>query len=95
MPATTCSTAAATSTYASNDILVGDLGDDTYLVRTSSDFVVENPGEGIDTVIASAGFTLQHDVENFDPWPPGAGAIEGFGNDLDNVITGNESDNVL
>ncbi|HEY7805706.1 MAG TPA: calcium-binding protein, partial [Croceibacterium sp.] len=46
------------------DKLYGGTGNDTYHVDTQSDLVFENPGEGTDTVNASAGFYLYDNIEN-------------------------------
>jgi len=79
-----------------NDTMNGGLGDDTYVVDSSGDVVSENnPLGGIDTVRSSAPtLTLGDNIENL-ILVPGAGDIEGIGNTLDNVITGNEGNNRL
>lgn len=48
------------------DRLSGGIGDDTYVVDSKSDVVIENPGEGNDTVRVNASFSLASspDVEN-------------------------------
>jgi Ca2+-binding RTX toxin-like protein len=67
--------------------LLGQLGDDTYVVDTLGDSVIEYVGEGIDTVRASvAGFTLPANVENL--LYVGSGTFIGVGNALGNAITG-------
>jgi Ca2+-binding RTX toxin-like protein len=76
------------------DFMFGGAGDDAYVVDSASDQVSEAAGEGFDEVRAHVSFTLGANVE----WLrllAGAGAINGTGNELDNVIDGNESDNVL
>ena len=75
------------------DYLQGDSGDDTYLVDNALDVVAELDGEGIDRVHASASHTLHDNVEHLTL--SGAGAINGAGNGLDNVITGNSGSNIL
>ncbi|AJE21032.1 Rhizobiocin/RTX toxin and hemolysin-type calcium binding protein [Azotobacter chroococcum NCIMB 8003] len=75
------------------DLLVGGLGNDTYVVDDLADIVVENPGEGIDTVQSSITYTLTADVENLTL--TGAASIDGTGNELDNAITGNDAANTL
>jgi trimeric autotransporter adhesin len=80
------------------DQLVGGAGDDYYIVDSSLDVVVENVGEGIDTIesrlpgTSGATVTLPANVENLRLGP---GATRGFGNSLENVLTGNELDNYL
>jgi Ca2+-binding RTX toxin-like protein len=77
------------------DTLVGGTGNDTYWVDDAGDVVVENPGEGTDTVKSSiATYTLGAAVENL-VLLPGAGNIQGIGNAQDNVLTGNEGANSL
>ncbi|HWV22207.1 MAG TPA: peroxidase family protein [Devosia sp.] len=78
---------------AGNDDMTGNDGDDTYEVDTTGDSVTENANEGIDTVMASVGFTLGTNVENLTL--TGASGINGTGNALDNVINGNAGQNQL
>ncbi len=75
------------------DRLVGGAGDDTYIVDHAGDVAVEEDGEGIDRVMASASHTLGAFVENLTL--TGAATISGTGNELDNTITGNGGSNVL
>jgi trimeric autotransporter adhesin len=74
-------------------------GHDTYVVDNAGDSVneLEIHGRflgGTDTVYSSISFTLPAFVENLSLMT-GAGAINGFGNELENVIHGNESANTL
>jgi Ca2+-binding RTX toxin-like protein len=75
------------------DILIGGLGNDTYDVDDAGDVVVELLGEGTDTVRSTISFTLAENVERLTLM--GAAAINGFGNKLDNRITGNAGANTL
>ncbi|WP_292039311.1 beta strand repeat-containing protein [Massilia sp. UBA6681] len=75
------------------DTMSGGAGDDTYIVDQSGDLVVEAAGGGVDTVRASASYTLAANVEHL--VLTGSAAINGTGNALDNEITGNEAANVL
>ena len=75
------------------DYLVGGLGNDTYVVDDLADVVVENPGEGIDTIQSSVSWTLSDTVENLTL--TGLGTINGTGNALDNELIGNDLDNIL
>ncbi|MEP6789813.1 MAG: VCBS domain-containing protein [Ramlibacter sp.] len=79
--------------------LAGGAGNDYYEVQNTQDSVVENEGEGNDTVLAFADFTLGEHVETLElaygqDGSPGT-AIMGAGNSTDNLILGNGRDNVL
>src|SRR5205807_859464 len=90
------------------DVMVGGTGNDIYWVDTNGyygrvgshlqffpgDQVIENPGEGHDTVYsASASFTLPDNVE--DLFFAGRLDLDGWGNDLDNQLFGNDGANRL
>jgi Ca2+-binding RTX toxin-like protein len=76
-----------------NDTLIGGLDDDLYYVEGAKDKVVENVGEGIDTVLTQVSFVLPGAVEHlvllFNS------AANGTGNALDNSIEGNDVRNLL
>ena len=76
-----------------NDMLIGGVGNDIYVVDSISDVVVENAGEGTDTVQASIGYTLGANLENLTL--TGNSNLNGTGNSLNNIINGNSGDNVL
>ena len=75
------------------DTLVGGTGDDTYIVDHSADAIEELFDGGIDTVLSSASYTLSDNIENLNL--TGTAAINGIGNDGDNIITGNVGNNTL
>lgn len=79
------------------DTMAGGTGNDTYYVnnpgKAEADVIIEKPGEGIDTVISSSGYTLSDNVENL--ILTGKGGTTGKGNDLNNVITGNIGANIV
>ena len=88
------------------DTLIGGAGNDTYWVDQPNDFpgligdtIIERAGEGIDTVKSSVGYALGANVENLvlvdNPDIPLTDVISGFGNNLNNTITGNRHDNDL
>lgn len=74
------------------DTMVGGLGDDKYVVDNASDVVIEQLGEGTDTVISTINYTLGANVENLTLTES---AIEGMGNDSKNYILGNAVKNVI
>ena len=79
-----------------NDTLIGGSGNDIYIVRGPGATVVELPGEGTDKIQSFISFDLGLNgahVENLDLL--GASPINGTGNELANVITGNVADNIL
>lgn len=85
---------------AGNDTLLGGAGDDTYFVNSAGDVVQEFTvingavdAGGIDTVRATASFTLGSFVENL--VLDGTAIINGTGNDLGNQLTGNAGANKL
>jgi Ca2+-binding RTX toxin-like protein len=76
-----------------SDSLIGGSGDDNYVVDDWGDEVVEAPNEGVDTITTGlSGYMLGHNVENL---TLSAGAANGTGNTLNNLITGNAADNRL
>ncbi|QRP63427.1 hypothetical protein I6J77_15140 [Rhodanobacter sp. FDAARGOS 1247] len=87
---------------AGDDLIAGGAGDrlyggtdnDTYVVSDSSIQIIENAGEGTDTVESSSDYVLGDGVENL-ILMTGTSANAGTGNALDNVITGNEQNNEL
>ncbi|MEZ0167970.1 calcium-binding protein [Microvirga sp. TS319] len=81
-----------TSGGAGDDTLLGGLGDDTYIFEGRA-IIVENAGEGIDTVQSSVSYTLAANVENL--ILTGTSGISGTGNELANVLAGNSGFNKL
>jgi Ca2+-binding RTX toxin-like protein len=79
---------------AGRDIMRGGTGGDTYVVNHIDDKIQET-GDDTDTVNASISFKFtSDDIENLN-LVEGAGAIDGTGNDVRNVIEGNSSANKL
>jgi Ca2+-binding RTX toxin-like protein len=76
----------------SADTLNGGTGNDTYYVDFL-DTVVEKASEGIDEVNSSGSYKLGNNLENLKLL--GRENVEGIGNSLDNMITGNDGRNVL
>ena len=77
----------------SGDTMSGGLGGDIYIVDNVGDVVIENSGEGIDTVKSSVTYTLGNDVENLTL--TGLSNINASGNALDNTIIGNTKNNII
>lgn len=78
-----------------NDTLVGGTGDD-YYIYDSGDVIIENAGEGIDTLQTAIATTLSGEYAHIDNLVlVGTGNISGAGNSLDNTISGNDSSNTL
>lgn len=76
-----------------SDSMSGGLGDDTYIVNDSNDQIVESQNEGTDTVQASSSYTLPSNVENASVAPGANVSLQG--NDLGNVLTGNNGYSTL
>ena len=75
------------------DMMVGGAGNDVYIVDNAGDVVTEGASAGTDGVSASITYTLTANVENLTL--TGSAAINGVGNDLNNLITGNGASNML
>ena len=75
------------------DSMYGGRGDDVFVIDSPGDLVSELFGEGIDEVRSSISYTLGSNVENLTL--TGAGTISGFGNSLNNRISGNDAANVF
>ena len=74
------------------DTLKGGAGDDIYYIYNSAEVVVEQPGQGTDTIVAAwANVFLSANVENLII----AGNYTGYGNELDNLIVGDKGNQVL
>jgi Ca2+-binding RTX toxin-like protein len=76
------------------DRMEGGKGNDTYRVDNRKDCVIENRGEGIDTVETTLSrYELGSNVENLTY--VGTGSFDGEGNRLDNVIKGGSGKDYL
>ena len=82
------------------DTMIGGLGDDTYIVDRSSDQVVEQRGEGVDTIksyldVNLADYANIENVTLLNPMNGAAAAIMAIGSNDDNLLIGNDSNNLL
>ncbi len=74
------------------DRMAGGSGDDSYVIDAATDVVTEGRNAGTDVVLASVNHTLQANVENLTLT---GGALNGTGNNLNNMITGTNGNNIL
>ena len=74
------------------DTMIGGAGNDFYYVDHVGDTIIENVGEGTDTVFSTISYTLGNHLENLTL--QGTSAINGTGNNLNNHIKGNAVANI-
>ncbi|HYD18538.1 MAG TPA: calcium-binding protein [Patescibacteria group bacterium] len=75
------------------DMLAGGTGDDVYIITSAAKTVIEASGEGVDEVRSSLTHTLALHVDNLTL--TGGNPVNGFGNDLANLLKGNGAVNTL
>ncbi|QFS51330.1 beta strand repeat-containing protein [Nostoc sphaeroides] len=75
------------------DSLIGGIGNDIYTVDNLSDRITEGLNGGTDLVKSSVSWVLGANLENLTL--TGSGAINGIGNNLNNIIIGNTAANTL
>jgi len=76
--------------------LAGGLGNDTYIVSDLLDTIIENAGEGThDALLSSISVNLTNYANIEDIILTGKAAINAFGDDGDNILTGNSAKNTL
>jgi Ca2+-binding RTX toxin-like protein len=76
-----------------DDSLIGGKGNDTYIVDSIGDTITEGLNAGTDLVKSSVSWVLGANVENLTL--TGTDAINGTGNNLNNILTGNTGANIL
>ena len=77
----------------SSNRLIGDTGDDSYVVQLASDQVVEAAGEGLDSVLSWVSHALASNVENLTL--AGSTPTNAVGNAGSNQLIGNAASNSL
>lgn len=75
-----------------SDTMTGGAGDDGYVVDDAGDSVVESAAQGFDRVSAGIDYVLTAHVEQLTLT---GSALNGTGNNLDNLLFGNDHANVL
>ncbi|MBL8338351.1 MAG: DUF4347 domain-containing protein, partial [Rhodoferax sp.] len=78
---------------AGDDSMAGGAGNDTYKVDSNGDMVTEGSGGGTDLIVALVDLTLPGQVENLEL--DGLNNLTGTGNELDNLLIGNNGNNVI
>ena len=76
------------------DRMSGGAGNDVYVVDDNGDQVVEQSGEGVDTVLAGISYTLPADVERLTLSGTGAN-LTATGNELSNLLVANAAGSTL
>jgi trimeric autotransporter adhesin len=81
------------------DVMRGGKGHDSYIVSNIGDSVFETAGHGIDHVFSKLSWTLGDNIENLTLVATsntnGTANISGYGNALNNAITGTSGENIL
>ncbi|QGZ39267.1 putative delta-60 repeat protein [Pseudoduganella flava] len=75
------------------DTLDGGAGNDTYYIDNVGDVIIEGAATGFDTVNTSITYTLGSGLENLTI--TATGAVDGYGNEINNTITGGIGNNVI
>lgn len=73
--------------------MTGTAGNDTFVVDHRQDQVVEQAGQGVDTIESGVSYVLPGNVENLTL--TGVLSLSGYGNSLNNTIRGNAGSNFL
>lgn len=75
--------------------LSGGDGNDTYVVQSLSDVILDAVGEGSDTVLSAISWALNNVQETENIFLQGTDSINATGNDLNNLLLGNSGKNIL
>jgi Ca2+-binding RTX toxin-like protein len=76
-----------------SDVMIGGTGDDTYVVNQVGDVVIEQAGQGSDTVESRITYMLGPNLEHL--ILTGSANLNGMGNSAHNVLLGNSGNNAL
>ena len=74
-------------------MLSGGAGDDTFIIDSVNDSIIEQVNEGVDSVASSVDYQLGENIENL--VLQGESDLSGTGNVLNNIIIGNSGSNQL
>jgi Ca2+-binding RTX toxin-like protein len=77
------------------DSMDGGSGTDTFVVDNVGDFVIDHEGQDGDLILSSISYNLSSSIPVENLTLTGEAAINGSGNNYDNVITGNSGHNTL
>ena len=75
------------------DTLFGEAGDDTYIINSVRDQIIEVPSAGYDSAYSTVTFWMPSGLERL--FLRGTAAINGRGNDSDNMLIGNNAANLI
>jgi len=82
-----------------NDTMSGGKDNDTYYIDSLNDVIIENSGEGEDTLISSIDYTVTNQHEHIETigldTRNGGSGLELTGNELNNTLKGNQLDNII
>ena len=69
------------------DTMIGGVGNDTFYIDNTKDVIIENVGEGNDTVVSAFTYTLGSHFENLTLLEGVKGKLNAFGNAAVNILT--------
>ncbi|CAA2143672.1 calcium-binding protein [Methylobacterium bullatum] len=75
------------------DAMIGGTGSDTYVIDNAGDRVIEQPGEGFDTIRSTVSHTMEANTEKL--VLSGTDDLTANGNEIRNQIYGNDGDNTI
>jgi Ca2+-binding RTX toxin-like protein len=79
-----------------NDIFIGGLGDDIYVIDSFGDIVQENSFEGVDTVFVGFNYSIINTyIENIKSFSNQSSSVTFTGNSWNNVLEGGSANDIL